>query len=280
MVHINNLTFSYSKAKVFDGLSLTTHTGKVYGLLGKNGSGKSTLLRLTYGLLFPSKGELKVAGHTPALRNPAFLQQLFMVPEEFYLPEIKVKTLAEYYSKLYPKFDEHILWQYLRDFDVPDHYDIRQMSYGQKKKVLISFGLAANTPLLLMDEPTNGLDIISKSRFRQIMRNPVNHNRCIIISTHQLKDLENIIDDVVIIDDGKIFLQIPLSTIQTSLCFRIVKNTDGLTDVLYKEPSVSGMAVVYPNRQREETKVDLELLYKAVMENPQRIKQILTETSV
>lgn len=268
MVNVSQLQFRYKKKNVFDNLNLTLQGGHIYGLLGKNGSGKSTLLRSLYGLLYPTSGQVNVLGNVPGIREPKFLQQVFMVPEEFYLPDVKMEELIHYHAQFYPQFSLSQFQNYLREFEVPSDNSLQQMSYGQKKKVLISLGLASNTPLLLMDEPTNGLDIISKSQFRKIMSGLVNHDKCMIISTHQLKDLENLIDSIVIIDEAKILFNESLERIAQKLCFKIVTDTSSVNTALFTEPSITGVAVVYANTQNEETKVDLELLYKTVMANP------------
>src|SRR5688572_4458785 len=169
MINIQNLHFGYRRKKIFTGLSLQLQPGHIYGLLGKNGTGKSTLLRNIAGLLFPDQGAVTVLGFNPAKRQPAFLRDIFMVPEEFFLPDLPVDHLTKYMAPFYPKFNEEQFNRYLTEFDIPRNNTVQKMSYGQKKKVLISFGLASNTSILLMDEPTNGLDIMSKSQFRKVM---------------------------------------------------------------------------------------------------------------
>jgi ABC-type multidrug transport system, ATPase component len=169
MIDIQNLHFAYKKKKVFTGLSLKLQPGHIYGLLGKNGTGKSTLLRNIAGMLFPDQGKINVLNYTPGERKPAFLQEVFMVPEELYFPDIPLEQLLKYYAPFYPRFDREQFERYITEFEIPRDNSFLRMSYGQKKKVLISFGLASNAAVLLMDEPTNGLDIMSKSQFRKVM---------------------------------------------------------------------------------------------------------------
>jgi ABC-2 type transport system ATP-binding protein len=151
-------------------------------------------------------GKVKVLNYNPGQRNPAFLQELFMVPEEFYLPNVSIGKFIACNASFYPKFDHNQFNTYLKEFEIPADNKLQQMSYGQKKKMLISFGLACNTSLLLMDEPTNGLDIMSKSQFRKVIAGAIDDNKCIIISTHQVKDMESLIDRITVIDEGKSFL--------------------------------------------------------------------------
>jgi ABC-2 type transport system ATP-binding protein len=274
MINIQNLHFSYKKKKVFDNLNLQLTPGHIYGLLGKNGTGKSTLLKNVAGLLYPRQGTVTVNGFVPGKRQPEFLKDVFMVPEEFYLPNIPLSDFVKIESPFYPKFSNSQLQTYLRDFDVPQDSTLQNMSYGQKKKVLISFALATNAKVLLMDEPTNGLDIISKSQFRKVLASALDEERCIIISTHQVKDLENLIDRVTIIDEGKILFDQKVEDIMEKLSFRISSDEREAKEALYSESSLKGNVIVTPNYDAEEGKLDMELLYKAIVTNGEKIKTL------
>jgi ABC-2 type transport system ATP-binding protein len=274
IISVKGLVAGYKKVRVFDNLNLTLQGGHIYGLLGKNGSGKSTLLRSLHGLRYPKKGDINVLGHVPRKREPSFLHKIFMVPEEFYLPNIHIKELADSYADFYPRFNRDQFEQYLTDFEVPLTHRLQHMSYGQKKKVLISLGLATNAPVLFMDEPTNGLDIISKSQFRKIVAGVLNSDRCIIISTHQVRDLENLIDAVVILESGKILFNERMDTIGQRLSFMLMQEGSTPANALYSEASLNGIAAVLPNERNTETKTDLELLYKAVMHDPAGVKSL------
>jgi ABC-2 type transport system ATP-binding protein len=272
MINIKNLHFSYKKKKVFKGLDLSLQAGHIYGLLGKNGTGKSTLLRCIAGFLFPGEGTIDVLGFVPGKRQPAFLQNVFIVAEEFYLPDVSVEKFVKYNASFYPNFSSEQFNQYLKEFDIPQDHTLQSMSYGQKKKVLISFGLACNTALLLMDEPTNGLDIMSKSKFRKVIAGAVNEEKCIVISTHQVKDLESLIDRITIIDEGQILFDQTIDSINRQIQFKISFDNEEVRDALYKEPSLQGSAVVCANIDGEDTKADLELLYKAVVTNGEAVR--------
>ncbi len=274
MITIQNLQFAYRKKMVFKGLNLRLERGHIYGLLGKNGTGKSTLLGNIAGLLFPDGGSIDVLGFNPAKRQPYFLREVFMVPEEFHLPNIPLQQLVNHQAPFYPRFNLTQFEKYIADFDIPRDSTLQNMSYGQKKKVLISFGLACNTALLLMDEPTNGLDIMSKSQFRKVMAGALDDNKCVVISTHQVKDLENLIDRITIIDDGKILFDQNIETISRKLSFRISFDSEEVKQAIYSESSLRGTAVILPNLESEESKIDLELLYKAIITNRQSIQSI------
>lgn len=268
MIQIQSLSFAYKKKLILNELTLQFEPGHVYGLLGKNGTGKSSLLRNIAGLLRPQKGSIKVNGHTPFDRLPLFLEDVFMVPEEFYLPDVPVRNFIQYYAPFYPRFDSEKFRKYISIFEIPEDNTLQNMSYGQKKKVLISFALATRAKVLLMDEPTNGLDIISKSQFRKIMAEAMDDDQCIIISTHQVKDLEHLIDRITIIDEGKILFNETMDSIARKLSFRFAYDQEDVAAAYYNESSFGGTAVVTHNTEGEESKVDLELLYKAIVTNP------------
>jgi ABC-2 type transport system ATP-binding protein len=274
MVSIQNLHFGYKKKPVFTGLDLEFSAGHVYGLLGRNGTGKSTLLRNIAGLLFPRRGAIRVAGQVPAHRHPQFLQDVFMVPEEFYLPDITIQEFQKHQAPFYTRFDAQKFSGYMSLFQIPLDSTLQNMSYGQKKKVLIAFALATNASLLLMDEPTNGLDIISKSQFRKVLAEALDEQRCIIISTHQVKDLENLIDRVTVIEDGKILFDQNVEAITQKLSFRFAYDDAEVREALYSEASLKGAVIVTPNTGSEETKLDLELLYKAIIADSTRITNL------
>jgi ABC-2 type transport system ATP-binding protein len=274
MISIQNLSFAYKKKPVFEGLNLQFAAGHVYGLLGKNGTGKSSLLRNIAGLLSPQNGSITVNGFTPFERLPVFLEDVFMVPEEFYLPDIPVPELVKHYAPFYPRFNTTRFSNYISVFEIPQDSTLQNMSYGQKKKVLISFALATNAKVLLMDEPTNGLDILSKSQFRKILAEALDEARCIIISTHQVKDLENLIDRITVIDEGKILFDENVEAITKKLSFRFAYDEAEVATAFYSESSLIGNVIVAPNTGDEESKLDLELLYKAIVTNSGQITKL------
>ncbi len=276
MIQISQLHYSYGSRPVFEGLSLDFRPGHIYGLLGKNGTGKSTLLRCIAGLLFPRQGSLQVAGFNPAGRSPQFLQQVFLVPEEFYFPNISIAKFLECNAVFYPRFNRQQFDGYLREFAIPEGQALQEMSYGQKKKLLISFGLACNTPILLMDEPTNGLDIMSKSQFRKVMAGAVSDDKCILISTHQVKDLENLIDRITIIDEGRILFDQTVDRIMNRLQFKVSFDSDEIREALYRETSLKGNAIIVVNPESEEGNLDLEMLYKAIVTNREKLQSVFS----
>lgn len=275
MISIQNLSFSYRKNKpLFEGLNLQLEAGYIYGLLGKNGAGKSSLLKQMAGLLFPQGGACKVMGYDARYRQPDFLRNLFMVPEEFYLPQVHIRNYVKTYAPFYPDFDNKAFNTYLSEFQIPGDQRLTDMSYGQKKKVLISFALATNTKALIMDEPTNGLDIPSKSQFRKVIAAAVSEHKCIVISTHQVRDLDNLIDNIVIIEDHKIVFQQDVEAVTDKLVFKTVNTGEEAAQALYASSSLRGHNIVAENTAAEQSRLDMEMLFNAVLEHPERISKI------
>jgi ABC-2 type transport system ATP-binding protein len=275
MIQIQNLSFDYGKRKpVFRNLNLTLTEGNVYGLLGKNGAGKSSLLRNMAGLLFPTAGTCVVNGYNAQDRLPSFLQDLYFLPEEFHTPSVKIKEFVEIYAPFYPNFSRKQFLEYLEEFQLSDNEKFTELSLGQKKKALIGFALSTNTKVLLMDEPTNGLDIPSKSQFRKIIANVATEERIIVISTHQVRDLESLIDPIIILDNSEVLLNASTEKIAEKLCFKNVSTVTNHEAVLYSEHSIRGFSIVTQNTDNEDSKADLELLFNATLTNQAQIKEL------
>lgn len=276
MIEINNLTYSYGKGKrpVYTDFNLSYEEGGIYGLLGKNGTGKTTLLYLISGLLRPRKGEVLFDGINTAGRNVETLRQLFLVPEEFTLPDIRLKTYVAVNSVFYPQFSMETLQKALQDFELDDSIHLKELSMGQKKKAFMSFALATNTPLLLMDEPTNGLDIPSKSQFRKVIASNMTDEKIVLISTHQVRDIDTLLDHVTIIDGSDILLNSSVAGITSRLAFDEVEAGEQPADILFSQPSYRGNSIVRLNNDGEETPLNLELLFNATLAGREKIKQL------
>lgn len=267
MIDVTNLNFNYqgSRHQVFSDFSLHLEPGRIYGLLGKNGTGKSTLLYLISGLLRPRSGKVTVDGRESRLRQPELLQEMFIVPEEYAMADMSFEAFADMMRAFYPHFSEDMLQKCLADFEMPARPNLKELSMGQKKKVYMSFAIATGTRLLMMDEPTNGLDIPSKALFRKVVANYMEDDRTLIISTHQVHDIESLLDHVVIIDQSQVLLNSSISDLSRRFAFRYLSPQEMDDSVLYAEPSLQGNAVIMPRGNGEETQVDLELLFNAAI---------------
>jgi ABC-2 type transport system ATP-binding protein len=266
MIEINKLNFKYGKqAKLFDQLSFKEQAGCIVGLLGKNGAGKSTLLKLMSGLLEAPQQPITIMGETPFDRYPRFLEEVYLVPEEYELPSVKIGEYVKAHAPFYPRFDTGKLQQILLDFELNTKNRLSKLSYGQRKKFMIAFALSTNCKLLLLDEPTNGLDIPSKAIFRKVVAASLNDDQLVVISTHQVKDVENLIDTLLVLDQGQVKMHSPVWDIAHNYAFSTVSRlNDG--EVLYSETAPGGYKVITEDNTTA-SNIDMELLFNAVIHN-------------
>ena len=278
MLQVKNLTFAYRKSAqpIFNNFSLSLEPGRVCGLLGRNGAGKSTLMYLMTGLLAPNMGSVQFAGDDMRKRLPQQLSEIFIVPEEFELPAVTLRKYVEINAPFYPRFSQEDMNRYLEVFEMSNLLDanLKNMSMGQKKKAFMSFAFATNTRVLLMDEPTNGLDIPSKSQFRKIVAAGMSDDKVMVLSTHQVRDVDSILDHVLIIDNNRTLLDASIGEISQKLKFEISNSLEG---ALYYQPTINGSFVVKPNTDNVETNVDIEMLFNTVLTAPAVIAQIFAK---
>ncbi|MFP3960516.1 MAG: ATP-binding cassette domain-containing protein [Spirochaetaceae bacterium] len=279
MVQLESVSFSYgSRPPLFDGLDFSLEPGGIYGLLGKNGAGKTSLLRLIAGMLFPDAGRAEVFGFTAGLRRPEMLADLFVVPEEFYLPSISARQYVAAFAPFYPCFDHAVLDGCLNEFSVPADTSLAAMSFGQRKKFLVAFALATQARLVLFDEPTNALDIPGKSQLRKLLVTHMSETRSFVISTHQVRDLASVMDPISIIDEGRLVFQADMASIDRSLRTRVVPQLPD-SGVLYSEETLGGYTVVEAQASQGQP-VDIEALFNAVMANAAGVRAAATKEVV
>lgn len=273
MLTIKELEFGYPKnGLLFDKLDLDITKGNIYGLLGKNGAGKTTLLKIMCSLLFAQKGKIEINGEDVANRLPSVLEDIYLIPEEFHLPDFTIEAYVKNVAPFYPKFDHSQFNDLITEFEVTKGKKLTSLSHGQKKKFIIAFSIATNCSLVFMDEPTNGLDIPSKSKFRKIIASTASEERTFIISTHQVRDLENLIDPLVIIESGKIIFQESIENISSKLNFmKVTHSAPADVKVLYSEDIFGGKYLLTEKTDDHESPVDFELLFNAVLSNQENI---------
>ncbi len=274
MIKIANLSFRYGNNIVFSNLNLSLAPGGVCGLLGKNGAGKTTLLKLMAGLLFPMNGDIRVAGRKASERSVGFLQDLFFLPEVFDLPPVTPLQYEKLYSPFYPGYQRESFREYLRGFDVSIDTKLSKISFGQKKKFLIAFGLATGCRLVLMDEPTNGLDISSKSGFRKAVASCLSDDQVFIIATHQVRDLESLIDPVIILDQGSIIFNHSMEAVSNRLKISYLSEAPEPQETLFFEKRLGGYISVTENHDDMSSSIDLETLFNCVVGNRRQITKI------
>lgn len=278
MIQIKNVEFSYSRnSKLFAGLDLSLSPGHIHGILGKNGEGKSTLLKMISGMIFPQKGKIEVLGLEPQKRQPEMLREIFFLPEELPPITLSIENYEKVYAPFYTNFSHEQFQNYLQEFEINSgKSQINKLSYGQKKKVFMAFGLATNTKIVLLDEPTNGLDIPSKAQFRKMTASALEDERIMLISTHQVRDLDSLIDSIIIMDAHQIVFNELCENITEKLLFSYGKENFQGEEVLYSEENLRGFDQVSINKTGEESKLDIELLFNTVLKNRQRIREIFS----
>ena len=264
MLEVSNITYSYGRHKrpVLENYSLSIKSGTICGLLGRNGAGKSTLLYLITGLLRPQAGMIEYNGYIPFNRDIRFLNDVFIVPEEFYLPNVALKEFIKVNAPFYPNFSSDDLREHLSIFELSPEVHLGQLSMGQKKRVFISFALACNTSLLILDEPTNGLDIPGKRLFRKALLKGMTDEKTIIVSTHQVYDVEKIIDHVIITDTGGVIVDAPMYEIASKLSFSFTPDRDRISNAIIALDAPGGANIVEFADGESETDVNLESLFE------------------
>jgi ABC-2 type transport system ATP-binding protein len=268
MIQIKNLTFNYHKQKnLFDNLNLELETGNIYGLLGRNGAGKTSLLKLMAGMLAPVKGSATIDGVDAFKRLPSILQDIYFIPEEFELPSISANQLMKNIAGFYPKFSNTDYLKHMETFGVDANTPMNRLSFGQCKQIIVSFGLATNTRFLLLDEPTNGLDIPSKSMIRKMLASAISDERSFLISTHQVRDLENMIDPVIILNNGKVIFNQKIETINHKLSFHNLESLEN-QPVIYYETRFGGYAAICKNQGNDASELNIELLFNGIIHCP------------
>lgn len=273
MIEIKNLDFSYKKTPVFNNINLTFPEGAIYGLLGENGVGKTTLLKIICGLQRPVSGTSTVDGLTSHDRLPEMLQRIVFMPDEVTLPDNA--TPQKYVDELapfYPAFSQGTFLHLMQELEVDPARKFKEMSFGQQKKSLIAASLALGTDYILLDEPTNGLDIPSKAQFRSILSKIADEGKTIIISTHQVKDVENLIDPIVILSHNDVLLDASVQKITEKLFFEY--GGAERQNALYSELLPGGYMNVVANESGEESQLNIEALFNAVLRNKEKIKEL------
>ena len=280
VIEIEGLRFGYRRQTLYRQFDLRLSEPGLYGLFGRNGSGKSTLLKLIAGLLFRQGGDIRVDGHDPQRRHPGFLSGIYLVPEEFHLPNLSCRRLARLQAGFYPDFSRELFDEALATFELDADAPFESMSLGGKKKAVLAFALAVRTPVLLLDEPINGLDIVARDQFRRLLRSPAQAGRIVLISTHQAHDLEQVIAQVLFIEDGRLALAAPMQALARRLRMGVAEAgaVAGMAGVVYQEAIGTQSAYIARRRTGDAPEpVQLELLYRALCRVPEQVLPALAE---
>ncbi len=279
MIDLKGLSFGYDRSKpLFNNVDLQLPGGTICGVLGANGAGKSTLLKILAGLIFPLQGSYEVLDCTPSERRPEFLADIFFLSEDLFVPPVTPETYARRDGSFYPRFDRTAFDKLLVDFALPVNRKLTEYSYGEKKKFLLAFGIATNARLLLMDEPTNGLDVPGKRQVRGALINHFDPQRSFLIATHQVRDLHSLIDSVIIVAEGSILLHATLD----ALTDRLQVQLEGTApeDALYVQETLEGFRVVRAKGSGDEADLDLELLLELVSADSAPVRKVLIDAGL
>lgn len=270
MIDFKNVDYSYSSKNVINNLSFEIEKGGVYGLLGENGTGKTTMIGLMGGMLRAGRGTVKTLGFNSFDKDVEMYKELFIIPEEFMLPSISLNKYIKTYSPFYPKFSHEDMASYIERFRIDPTQRTDRMSMGQRKKCIIAFCFASNCNIMLLDEPTNGLDIPSKIVFRSIIAEKANEDRIILLSTHQIRDIDSILDTLMIIDNDELLLKSTIANIEEKLAF--VSSVTAINSI-YTESNIS----IVENNGELETPINIEILFNATITNKNEINRILNK---
>lgn len=275
MIKINNLGFSYAENVVLKDITMTLEEGHIYGLLGENGVGKTTLLTLLSGLKKPKAGKIEIDGKAPFDRQPSLLTDIYYLSDEVAESNMKAVDYAKNYGRFWEGFDFEKFMEIMKVLENDPQQKMNQMSFGQLKKAHIAFALACNTKYLFMDEPTNGLDIPAKAQFRKALLKYTREEATVLISTHQVRDLENVIDPIIILDKQQVLLNATIQEISEKLYFDY--SGEAVPAALYREMTPGGCIQVLPNLSKEESKVNIEALFNTVHQHKEMIQYIFTK---
>jgi len=274
MINVQDLKFGYSKKRLlFNNLNLELRRGHIYGLFGVNGAGKTTLLKHLSGVLMANSGSVEFNGQSISTRSVSILQDLYIIPETFKLPAISMQKYFDIHAPFYQKIEVEKFKLCLKEFELDAAMKLNEASYGQQKKFIIAFALSTNASLILMDEPTNGLDIPSKSQFRKLLAQQIHDDSCIVISTHQVRDLSSLIDYIIVLDNGYIRFAADLETISNKLFFSLKEKSD--ESVIYFEEQFGGIKAICSQPSDKNFEIDFELLFNAIIHESDKINKLL-----
>lgn len=239
MLEMNSVTKTFGTFKALDNLTLTVPQGAVYGLVGPNGAGKSTAIRHLTGVYRPDSGTVQVDGQ-PVYENPAVKSDIGYIPDEiFFFPSATMEDMRRFYKGLYPRFDEDLYCRLYDIFRLPKNGQIRRFSKGMQKQAAFHLALAMRPKVLILDEPVDGLDPVMRRQVMSLILSDVaEYGTTVLISSHNLRELEDVCDHVGIMDHGKMLLEKSLADMQgTTHKLQIVGGVPEGLEVLHESSS-------------------------------------------
>ena len=239
MLEMKNVTKTFGTFKALDELTMTVPRGAVYGLVGPNGAGKSTAIRHLTGVYRPDKGEITMEG-LPIYENPAVKQVIGYIPDDiFYFPSATLEEMRRFYRGIYPKFDDDLFKRLYDIFQLPGKSPIRRFSKGMQKQAAFHLTLSCRPDVMILDEPVDGLDPVMRRQVMSLILSDVaEHGTTVLISSHNLRELEDVCDHVGIMDHGKMLLERSLADMQGATHkVQLVGDVPAGLDVLHESSS-------------------------------------------
>ncbi|MDE7443247.1 MAG: ABC transporter ATP-binding protein [Muribaculaceae bacterium] len=278
MITLENLTYYYRKGiPAIDVVNANIGSG-MYLLLGENGAGKTTLWKLISGLLYPRSGECRINNQNVASRQPLTLRDIFYLGDNMVFPADTINTMAAIHAPFYPTFNARQLAANLEMFGMNGYEKLNSLSLGNRHKAQVAYALALGTQVLLMDEPTNGLDITSKQILAKMIAQCVSEEQTVIVSTHNVDNFPNLYDGVIVLSHGRMLLNAPIWQITERISFNASMEVPA-TDTLYSEQRFGLYRTITPNTTGDETTLDYTLLYNSLMSsNRDKIIKQITHT--
>ena len=239
MLDLKNVTKTFGPVKALDDLTMTVPKGAVYGLVGPNGAGKSTAIRCLLGVYRPDSGSITLDG-APIYENPAAKMRIGSIPDDvFFFPSATMEEMRRYYQGIYPKFDLELYNKLFEAFDLPKNAPIRRFSKGMQKQAAFHLTLCTRPDVLVLDEPVDGLDpVMRRQVWSLILSEVAKEETTVLISSHNLRELEDICDHVGIMDQGRMLLQRSLADMQGATHkLQIVGNIPENLEILHQSQS-------------------------------------------
>ena len=246
MLEMKNVTKTFDGFKALDDLSLTVPRGAVYGLVGPNGAGKSTAIRHLTGVYRPDCGEILMEGQK-IYENNAIKARIGYIPDEiFYFPSASLEEMRRYYRSMYPKFDDALFERLYDVFQLPKKGQIRRFSKGMQKQAAFHLTICCRPDVMILDEPVDGLDpVMRRQVWSLILSDVAQHETTVLISSHNLRELEDVCDHVGIMDHGKMLLERSLADMQGSTCkLQIVGEVPADLEILHENHSARLRTVI------------------------------------
>ena len=266
ILRAEGLTYRYERGQdLLRGIDLTIGEGGITALCAPNGEGKTTLLKLIAGLRFPRAGKLEVLGHDPAHRPLDLQQRMYFLATEPYFPDWSSRRIGDHYGRLYPNFDEGLFLDTLDTFGLDPDRPLRKVSFGQKRRAQLSLALATRTQLLLLDEPTTGLDIEGKEQFRRALVAGTEAGQTVLLATHLLEEISPVIDNLLILRNGRTDTHVDLMAARDYLSFNVVTQQPPYSDTGYHRRIPGGWLTIHADGRPSGAEFHLESLYLALV---------------